>query len=51
MKTKAEILLQAKVSDMILEVFGDLVDEPYSDVTGMAGALAQKIITVVKEAA
>ena len=51
MKIKADILLESQVSDMILDVFGDLVDEPYSDVTGLAGALAQKIIAVVKDAA
>ena len=48
MKSDADIRLENKVSDMILDVFGDLVDEPYSDVTGLAIALAQEIIVVVK---
>lgn len=51
MKTIADIKLEAKISDMILEVFGDLIDEPYSDVTGRADALAMQIIAVLKDTA
>jgi len=56
MKTIEDIRLEAKVSDMILELVrdalaGHLDEEPNGDIQSICEALAMQIIKTVKEAA
>ncbi len=53
MKTREDIRLEFKVSNMILELVdqtmqGDLNDTPHSDIQGICEALAMNIIKTVK---
>ena len=48
MKTIDDIKLESRVSDLILDAFDGLVDLPRGDFQGLSGALAIRIIALVK---